>query len=355
MEKVCRNPADASEVGKSRTDTDSAEVGTLAFVLQKPRTVERRLRQFLGARDLGGNPEPAQLDVMTETRALGAEHASLLCDRVAEHSRAQLAAFGNARGEFHENIIDVLLVEEESSASLSAAVTERLASMDTRLVNLALEYADALCREVDAEVAENERAAEAISRRIVRERVSFLERAREKLVAARADTRRSEAKETENTHTQKNRESSIAAIDRELAELRSKALRVAGRAFEPRAPPTVFPNTTRDSETRDDARGVSRAAAASDCLRAETHRECVAAREDIDAIHAVATRARARARREERDAVREEVFAARRTLLREGRTSESVRSRRDDLAAMRGEATRETRERRNTDASLCAL
>ena len=309
----------------------------------------------MGARDLGGNSEPAQLDVMTETRALGAEHASLLCDRVAEHSRAQLAAFGNARGEFHENIIDVLLVEEESSASLSAAVTERLASMDTRLVNLALEYADALCREVDAEVAENERAAEAISRRIVRERVSFLERAREKLVAARADTRRSEAKETENTHTQKNRESSIAAIDRELAELRSKALRVAGRAFEPRAPPTVFPNTTRDSETRDDARGVSRAAAASDCLRAETHRECVAAREDIDAIHAVATRARARARREERDAVREETSAARRTLLREGRTSESVRSRRDDLAAMRGEATRETRERRNTDASLCAL
>ena len=309
----------------------------------------------MGARDLGGNSEPAHLDVMTETRALGAEHASLLCDRVAEHSRAQLAAFGNARGEFHENIIDVLLVEEESSASLSAAVTERLASMDTRLVNLALEYADALCREVDAEVAENERAAEAISRRIVRERVSFLERAREKRVAARADTRRSEAKETENTHTQKNRESSIAAIDRELAELRSKALRVAGRAFEPRAPPTVFPNTTRDSETRDDARGVSRAAAASDCLRAETHRECVAAREDIDAIHAVATRARARARREERDAVREEVFAARRTLLREGRTSESVRSRRDDLAAMRGEATRETRERRNTDASLCAL
>ena len=309
----------------------------------------------MGARDLGGNSEPAHLDVMTETRALGAEHASLLCDRVAEHSRAQLAAFGNARGEFHENIIDVLLVEEESSASLSAAVTERLASMDTRLVNLALEYADALCREVDAEVAENERAAEAISRRIVRERVSFLERAREKLVAARADTRRSEAKETENTHTQKNRESSIAAIDLELAELRSKALRVAGRAFEPRAPPTVFPNTTRDSETRDDARGVSRAAAASDCLRAETHRECVAAREDIDAIHAVATRARARARREERDAVREEVFAARRTLLREGRTSESVRSRRDDLAAMRGEATRETRERRNTDASLCAL
>ena len=301
---------------------------------------------------------------MTETRALGAEHASLLCDRVAEHSRAQLAAFGNARGEFHENIIDVLLVEEESSASLSAAVTERLASMDTRLVNLALEYADALCREVDAEVAENERAAEAISRRIVRERVSFLERAREKLVAgtirpsqfaARVDIRACEAKETENTHTQKNRESSIAAIDRELAELRSKALRVAGRAFEPRAPPTVFPNTTRDSETRDDARGVSRAAAASDCLRAETHRECVAAREDIDAIHAVATRARARARREERDAVREEVFAARRTLLREGRTSESVRSRRDDLAAMRGEATRETRERRNTDASLCAL
>ena len=294
---------------------------------------------------------------MTETRALGAEHASLLCDRVAEHSRAQLAAFGNARGEFHENIIDVLLVEEESSASLSAAVTERLASMDTRLANLALEYADALCREVDAEVAENERAAEAISRRIVRERVSFLERAREKLVAgtirpvhpaARAGTRvirACEEKRTENTHTRTNRESSIAAIDRELAELRSKARPAyAGRAFERRPPPTVFPKSTRDSrdsgdsETRDDARGVSRAAAASDCLRAEAHRECVAAREDIDAIHAAATRARARARREERDAVREETSAATRTLLREGRTSESVRSRRDDLAAMRGEA-----------------
>ena len=291
---------------------------------------------------------------MTETRALGAEHASLLCDRVAEHSRAQLAAFGNARGEFHENIIDVLLVEEESSASLRAAVTERLASMDTRLVNLALEYADALCREVDAEVAENERAAEAISRRIVRERVSFLERAREKLVAgtirpsqfaARVDIRACEAKETENTHTQKNRESSIAAIDLELAELRSKARYVVdGRAFERRSPSgkTVFPRTTRDSETSDDdARGVSRAATGLlDCLRAETHRECVAAREDIDAIHAAATRARARAWREERDAVREETSAARRTLLREGRTSESVRSQRDDLAAMRGEAMR---------------
>lgn len=288
---------------------------------------------------------------MTETRALGAEHASLLCDRVAEHSRAQLAAFGNARGEFHENIIDVLLVEEESSASLRAAVTERLASMDTRLVNLALEYADALCREVDAEVAENERAAEAISRRIVRERVSFLERAREKLLAgtirpsqpaARAGARVTrviracEAKETENTHTEKNRESSIAAIDRELAELRSKARYVvAGRANERRPPPTVSPKTTRD-----DARGVSRAATALGCLRAETHRECVAAREDIDAIHAAATRARARAWRDERDAVREEASAARRTLLREGRTSESVRSRRDDLAAMRGEAMR---------------
>ena len=283
---------------------------------------------------------------MTETRALGAEHASLLCDRVAEHSRAQLAAFGNARGEFHENIIDVLLVEEESSASLRAAVTERLASMDTRLVNLALEYADALCREVDAEVAENERAAEAISRRIVRERVSFLERAREKLVAgtnrpsqlaARAGARVTrvvracEAKETEFTD-----ESSIAAIDRELAELRSKARYVvAGRANERRPPPTVSPKTTRD-----DARGVSRAATALGCLRAETHRECVAAREDIDAIHAAATRARARAWRDERDAVREEASAARRTLLREGRTSESVRSRRDDLAAMRGEAMR---------------
>ena len=292
---------------------------------------------------------------MTETRALGAEHASLLCDRVAEHSRAQLAAFGNARGEFHENIIDVLLVEEESSASLRAAVTERLASMDTRLVNLALEYADALCREVDAEVAENERAAEAISRRIVRERVSFLERAREKLVAgtnrpsqlaARAGARVTrvvracEAKETEFTD-----ESSIAAIDRELAELRSKARYVVdGRAFERRPPSgkTVFPKTTRDSEiSDDDARGVSRAATGLlDCLRAEIHRECDAAREDIDAIHAAATQARARARREERDAVREEASAARRTLLREERTSESVRSRRDDLAAMRGEAMR---------------
>ena len=294
---------------------------------------------------------------MTETRALGAEHASLLCDRVAEHSRAQLAAFGNARGEFHENIIDVLLVEEESSASLRAAVTERLASMDTRLVNLALEYADALCREVDAEVAENERAAEAISRRIVRERVSFLERAREKLVAgtirpsqsprapARALTYARAKRRKPKTHTHRRIESSIAAIDRELAELRSKARYVVdGRAFERRPPSgkTVFPKTTRDSEiSDDDARGVSRAATGLlDCLRAETHRECDAAREDIDAIHAAATRARARARREERDAVREEASAARRTLLREERTSESVRSRRDDLAAMRGEAMR---------------
>ena len=94
------------------------------------------------------NSEPARLDAMTDARALGAEHASLLCDRVAEHSRAQLAAFGKARGDFHEDIIDVLLLEEESSASLSAAVTERLASMDARLADLALEYADALRREV---------------------------------------------------------------------------------------------------------------------------------------------------------------------------------------------------------------
>jgi hypothetical protein len=103
---------------------------------------------------------------MTDARALGAEHASLLCDRVAEHSRAQLAAFGKARGDFHEDIIDVLLLEEESSASLSAAVTERLASMDARLADLALEYADALRREMDAEVAEHERAVESIDREL---------------------------------------------------------------------------------------------------------------------------------------------------------------------------------------------
>ena len=112
------------------------------------------------------NSEPARLAAMTDARALGAEHASLLCDRVAEHSRAQLAAFGKARGDFHEDIIDVLLLEEESSASLSAAVTERLASMDARLADLALEYADALRREMDAEVAEHERAVESIDREL---------------------------------------------------------------------------------------------------------------------------------------------------------------------------------------------
>ena len=290
---------------------------------------------------------------MTETRALGAEHASLLCDRVAEHSRAQLAAFGNARGEFHENIIDVLLVEEESSASLRAAVTERLASMDTRLVNLALEYADALCREVDAEVAENERAAEAISRRIVRERVSFLEREGEtrrryeSTQSTRRARRRARARRTRvrSTQTEFTDESSIAAIDRELAELRSKARYVVdGRAFERRPPSgkTVFPKTTRDSEiSDDDARGAFRAPPPdcwTVCARKYTASATPRARTSTPSTRR--RRARARARREERDAVREEASAARRTLLREERTSESVRSRRDDLAAMRGEAMR---------------
>ena len=264
---------------------------------------------------------------MTETRALGAEHASLLCDRVAEHSRAQLAAFGNARGEFHENIIDVLRVEEESSASLSAAVTERLACMDARLANLALEHAEALRREMEAEVAEHERAAEAISRRIVRERVSFLERAREKLVAGENQPaarlgKNADAARVEKTHDDaREANAAIAAIDDELAKARSEAL---CDAFGNRE--TVFPKTT---PRRDDSKAASRA-----------RRECVAAREDIDAIYRSATRTRARVRRDERDASLEETRAANRTLFVERRAKARVSSQRDLLAAMQGDRAR---------------
>lgn len=229
------------------------------------------------------NSEPARLDAMTDARALGAEHASLLCDRVAEHSRAQLAAFGKARGDFHEDIIDVLLLEEESSASLSAAVTERLASMDARLADLALEYADALRREVDAEVAEHERAVE--------------------------------------------------SIDRELAALRATApARDAGdegneTMDEKKKTSSTSPPPPRIRKEKDDSADRSALAA--------VDFECVAAREAIETIYATATMERACVRRDVLETLREEVVSAARTAKDERRRVERVRSRRDVLAAMR--------------------
>ena len=67
--------------------------------------------------------------------------------------------------------------------------------MDTRLVNLALEYADALCREVDAEVAENERAAEDLE--TDRPRTRFVPRAREGETRRRYDSTKSAACEAD--------------------------------------------------------------------------------------------------------------------------------------------------------------
>ena len=228
------------------------------------------------------NSEPARLAAMTDARALGAEHASLLCDRVAEHSRAQLAAFGKARGDFHEDIIDVLLLEEESSASLSAAVTERLASMDARLADLALEYADALRREMDAEVAEHERAVE--------------------------------------------------SIDRELAALRTKAResRDAGDETTDEKKKTSSPPPPRT--ILDDSFSADQSALAA------VDFECVAAREDIEAIYATATMERASVRRDVLESTREEVTFAARTFKNERRAVEEIKSRRDVLAAMRGDA-----------------
>ena len=231
------------------------------------------------------NSEPARLAAMTDARALGAEHASLLCDRVAEHSRAQLAAFGKARGDFHEDIIDVLLLEEESSASLSAAVTERLASMDARLADLALEYADALRREMDAEVAEHERAVESIDR---------------ELAALRTKARESRDAGDETMDEKKNKVTSS-----------------------PEEPPRPI---------LDDSFSADRSALAA------VDSECVAAREDIEAIYATATMERASVRRDVLESTREQVTSAARTFKNERRAVESVTSRRDVLAAMRGDA-----------------
>ena len=229
------------------------------------------------------NSEPARLDAMTDARALGAEHASLLCDRVAEHSRAQLAAFGKARGDFHEDIIDVLLLEEESSASLSAAVTERLASMDARLADLALEYAEALRRDMDAEVAEHERAVESIDR---------------ELAALRTEARESRDAGDETTDEKK-------------------------KTSSPEEPPRTI---------LDDSFSADRSALAA------VDFECAAAREDIEAIYATATMERASVRRDVLESTREEVTFAARTFKNERRAVESVTSRRDVLAAMRGDA-----------------
>ena len=66
--------------------------------------------------------------------------------------------------------------------------------------------------------------------------------------------------------------------------------------------------------------------------------ECVAAREDIEAIYATATMERASVRRDVLESTREEVTFAARTFKNEQRAVESVTSRRDVLAAMRGDA-----------------
>jgi hypothetical protein len=66
--------------------------------------------------------------------------------------------------------------------------------------------------------------------------------------------------------------------------------------------------------------------------------ECVAAREDIEAIYATATMERASVRRDVLESTREEVTFAARTFKNERRAVEEIKSRRDVLAAMRGDA-----------------
>ena len=144
-------------------------------------------------------------------------------------------------------------------------------------------------------------------------------------------------------HTLKNRESSIAAIDRELAELRSKARYVVdGRAFNGASSfgKNGFPRTTETRRLR--RRREGRRAPPPDCWTVCARKHTASA-----SPRARTSTPSTRRRRDARARVAggagrgtEETSAARRTLLREGRTSESARSQRDDLAAMRGEAMR---------------
>lgn len=268
-------------------------------------------------------PPPPRVDRVTR--------AERLCALAASRASALRELFLHDRAAFHARAVDTLEAEDAREATLAAAVSRRLATMDARLVRLVRDAHDALAAERDAVAAAHRREATRVDRRV-------------------RDAHRALLRALARHHPSSD---ALAAPDAAAAErARADIAEIERRLHEPITPVTTDASTTTtdrrgfdfDVDADDDAvadelsRRVSNAAAA--CAAPED--ELRAAAEDV---REMTTRRGfeqvTRAREEAISSTRAALEEAKATLARERRRTEAFDASRRTLEAMKAAVARE--------------
>ena len=270
-------------------------------------------------------PPPPRVDRVTRAERLGALAAS--------RASALRELFLHDRAAFHARAVDTLKAEDAREATLAAAVSRRLATMDARLVRLVRDAHDALAAERDAVAAAHRREATRVDRRV-------------------RDAHRALLRALARHHPSSD---ALAAPDAAAAErARADIAEIERRLHEPITPVTTDASTTTtdrrgfdfDADDDDDdvadelSRRVSNAAAA--CAAPED--ELRAAAEDV---REMTTRRGleqvTRAREEVISATRAALEEAKATLARERRRTEAFDASRRTLEAMKAAVAADAR------------
>lgn len=267
-------------------------------------------------------PPPPRVDRVTRAERLGALAAS--------RASALRELFLHDRAAFHARAVDTLKAEDAREATLAAAVSRRLATMDARLVRLVRDAHDALAAERDAVAAAHRREATRVDRRV-------------------RDAHRALLRALARHHPSSD---ALAAPDAAAAErARADIAEIERRLHEPITPVTTDASTTTtdrrgfdfDDDADDDAvadelsRRVSNAAAA--CAAPED--ELRAAAEDVREMTRRGFEQVTRAREEVISATRAALEEAKATLARERRRTEAFDASRRTLEAMKAAVARE--------------
>ena len=283
-------------------------VGTFAA----PETRRRGARRVMPT-----PPSPARVDRVTRAERRGALAAS--------RASALRELFLHDRAAFHARAVDTLKADDAREATLAAAVSRRLATMDARLVRLVRDAHDALAAERDAVAAAHRREATRVDRRVRDAHRAVL----------RALARHHQSTDALATPD------AAAAAERARADIAD----IESRLHETFAPITIDASTTTadrrgfvfDADVDDDAaadelsRRVSNAAAA--C--AATEDELRAAEEDVREMTRRGLEKVTRAREEAISATRAALEEAKTTLARERRRTEAFDASRRTLEAMK--------------------
>jgi hypothetical protein len=291
-------------------------VGTFAAPGTRPR----------GARGVMPTPPPPpRVDRVTRAERLSAVAAS--------RASALRELFLHDRAAFHARAVDTLKAEDAREATLAAAVSRRLATMDVRLVRLVRDAHEALAAERDAVAAAHRREATRVDRRV-------------------RDAHRALLRALARHHPSSD---ALAAPDAAAAErARADIAEIERRLHEPITPITTDASTTTtdrrgfdfDVDADDDAvadelsRRVSNAAAA--CAAPED--ELRAAAEDVRAMTRRGFQQVTRAREDAILATRAALEEAKATLARERRRTEAFDASRRTLEAMKAAVAADARE-----------